>query len=107
MASRRPGTRENLKGPPITLVSNPEEVLRRAKASVRKTSRAARGDTLGISRGIYAIITNRPPFQSSSTETYNSQGFIIESIFFRVEEYSSTAACVDPILGNSTKKNPS
>ena len=93
MASRRPSNRENHQGPPVTHVSDPEEILRRSRASLRQTSRATRGATSGIS----VVISNRPPFQYSSAETYNSQEFIIESENFRVEESSSTAACVDPI----------
>ena len=76
MASRRPSTKENPQGPPVTPVSDPEEILRRSKASLRNTSRATRGATLGISRGISAVISNRPPFQSSSAKTYSSQRFI-------------------------------
>ena len=106
MASRIPSTRSNPKGPPITPVSDPEEILRRARASPRQTSRAARGAKSGISRGIYVVISNRPPFQSSSAETYNSQEFIVELENFRVEESSSATACVDPIPGDSTEINP-
>ena len=106
MASRIPSTRANPQGTPVTHVSDPEEILRSARVSLRQTSRAAKGATSGISRGISAVISNRPPFQSPSTETYNSQEFIIESENFRVEESSSTTACVDPILGNSTEINP-
>ena len=105
MASRRPSTKANPQGPPVTLVSNPEETLRRARASLIHISRAAREATSGISRGISTIISNRPPFQSPSVETYNSQEFIIESENFRVEESSSTFACVDPIPGDSTEIN--
>ena len=85
MASRRPSTRANPQGPPATPVSNPEEILRRARASLRQNSRAARGGTSGISRGISAFISNRPPFQSSSTEASSSQNFISKSKKFRVE----------------------
>ena len=106
MASRRPSTRANPQGPAVTPIPDPEEILRRARASLRQTSRAAREATSGISRGISAVISNRPPFQSPSAETYNSQEFIIESENFRVEEYSSTAACLGPILGDSTEINP-
>ena len=68
MASRRPSTRENTQGPPTTPVSDPEEILRRARASLRQTSSAAQEATSGISRNISAII--------SSAETLNSQEFI-------------------------------
>ena len=61
MGSRRPSTRENPQGPPITPISDPEEILRGARVSLRQTSR----DTLGISRGISVVISNRPPFQYS------------------------------------------
>ena len=64
MASRRPSTIENPQGPPATPVSDPEEILRRVRASLRKTSSAAKKDTSGISRHIFAII--------SSAETVNS-----------------------------------
>ena len=40
MASRRPGTRENRKGPPVTPVSYPEEILRRVRASLVRFSYA-------------------------------------------------------------------
>ena len=72
MASRRPSTRENPQGPPVTIVSDPEEILRRARASLRQTSKAAREATSGISIGISIVITNRPPFKSSATEASNS-----------------------------------
>ena len=71
-------------------------------ASRRRSTRAAREATSGIS----VVISNRPSFQSLSAETYNSQEFIIESENFRVEESSSTTACLDPILGDSTEINP-
>ena len=64
MASRRPSTRENPQGPPATPVSDPEEILRRARASLRQTNSAAKEATLGISRNISTII--------SSTEILNS-----------------------------------
>ena len=67
MASRRPSTRENPKRPPLTPVSNPEEILRRARASLRQTSRTAKEATSGISRDISTII--------SYTETFKSQEF--------------------------------
>ena len=79
MASRRPSTRANPKGPLVTPVSDPEEILRRARDSLRQTSRAARGATSGISRGISVVISNRPPFQSSSAEASSSQKFISKS----------------------------
>ena len=79
MASSRPSTRANPQGPPVTPVSDLEEILSRARASLRQTSRAARGDTSRISRGMYAVISNRPPFQYSSTEASSSQNFISKS----------------------------
>jgi len=103
VASRRPSTRENPKGPPVTLVSDPEEILRRARVSLRQTSRSTRGATLGISRGISTVISNRPPFQSSYAEASSSQKFISKSENFRVEESSSTVACEDLIPGDSMK----
>ena len=69
MASRRPSTRANPQGPPVAPILDPEEILRRARVSLRQTSRAARGATSGIS----AVISNRPPFQYSSAETSNTQ----------------------------------
>ena len=102
MASRRPSTKVNPQGPPATPVSDLEEILRRARASLRQTSRAARGATSGISD----VTSNRTPFQSSSAETYNSQEFIIKSENFRFEESSSTIACVDTIPDDSTEINP-
>ena len=93
MASRIPSTKENPKGPPATPVSNPEEILRGAMVSLRQTSKATRGATLGISRGISTVISNRPPFQSSYAKASSSQKFISKSENFRVEESSSTAAC--------------
>ena len=103
MSSRRPSTRENHQGPPVTLVLDPEEIIRRAMASLRQTSRAARGATSGIFRGIYTVVSNRPPFQSSFIEASSSQKFISESKKFRVGKSSSTVAYVDPILGDSTE----
>ena len=94
MASRRPSTRANSQGPPTTLVSDPEEILRRARASLKKTSSATKEPTLGISRNISNII--------SSAETLNSQEFINTSENSRVWASSSTAACEDPIPGDST-----
>ena len=58
MASRRPSTRANPKGPPATPVSDPEEILRKARALLRQTSSAAQKATLGISRNIFAIISS-------------------------------------------------
>ena len=93
MASRRPSTRENPQGPPTTPILNPEEILRRDMASLRKTKSAAKEATSGISRNISAII--------SSTETLNSQEFINTSKNVRVLASSSTIACEDPIPGDS------
>ena len=106
MASRRPSTRANPQGPPVTPTSDLEGILKRVRASLRQTSRDAREATSGISRGISIVISNRPPFKSPSTETYNFHDFIIESENFRVEESSSTASRVDPIPSNSTEINP-
>ena len=64
MASRRPSTKENPQGPPTTPVSDPEEILRRARDSLRQTNSAAKESTLGISRNISAIF--------SFAETLNS-----------------------------------
>ena len=97
MASRRPSTRANPQGPPVTHVSDPEEILRRARDSLRKTSSAVKEATSGISRDIPAII--------SSVQTYNSQEFINTSKNFRVEGSSSTAACEDAVPGESTEIN--
>ena len=104
MASRRPSTRENPKGPPATPVSDLEEILRGARVSLRQTSRAARGATLGISRCISSVISNRPPFQYSYAEASSSQNFISKSKKFRVEESSSTIACEDLIPGDSIEE---
>ena len=97
MASRRPSTRGNPQGPPATPVSDLEEILRRARALLRQTTSVAQEATSGISRNFSAII--------SSVETLNSQEFINTSENFRVWASSSTAACEDPIHGDSTKIN--
>ena len=68
MASRRPNTKANPKGPPATPVLDLEEILRRDKALLRQTSSAAQEATSGISRNFSAII--------SSAKTLNSQEFI-------------------------------
>ena len=94
MASRRPSTRSNPKGPAATLVSDPEEILRRARALLRQTSSAAQKATSVISRNLYAII--------SSAEILNSQELLDTSEKSRVWASSSTAACKDPIPGEST-----
>ena len=94
MAPIRPSTRENPQGPPSTSVSDPEEIVRRARASLRQTISAAKEATSSISRNITTII--------SSTETLNSQEFINTSENSRVWESSSTVACEDPIPGDST-----
>ena len=104
MASRRPSTKANPKGPLATPISDLEEILRGARVSLRQTSRATRGATLGISRGISTIISNRPPFQSSYAEASSSQKFISKSENFRVEEYSSTATCEYLIPGDSIEE---
>ena len=95
MDSRRLSTKANPKGPPVTPVSDLEEILRRARASLRQTSSAAKEATLGISRNISAII--------SSAETYKYQEFIKTLENFRVDESSSTIACEDLILSDSMK----
>ena len=64
MASRRPSTRENSKGPPATPISDLENFLRKARALLRQISSAAQKDTSGISRNISTII--------SFAETLNS-----------------------------------
>ena len=68
MASRRPSTRANPKGPPATPVSDLEEILRQAGALLRQTSSTAQKATLGISPNMSVII--------SSTETLNSLKFV-------------------------------
>ena len=45
MASRRPSIRAKPQGPPVTPILDPEEILRRARASLRYTSRASKGAT--------------------------------------------------------------
>ena len=45
MASRIPSTRENPKGTPTTPVLDPEEILRRTRASLWQTSSAAQEAT--------------------------------------------------------------
>ena len=94
MASRTPSTRENPKGPPTTPVSDPEEILRKARALLRQTSSDAPKATLGISRNISAII--------SSTEILNSLEILDTSEKSRGHTSSSTDACEDPIPGDST-----
>ena len=103
MASRRPSTRANPQRPPVTPVSNPEKIISRGRASKTHTSRSTRGAASGTSRGISFVVSNRPPFKSSSTEASSSQKFISESENLRVGESSSTIACVDPIPGKSTR----
>ena len=68
--------------------------MRRASVSLRQTSNTAKEVTSGISRNIFAII--------SFAETLNSQEFINTSENSMVWASSSTAACEDPILGDST-----
>ena len=67
MASRRPSTRENPKGPPTTPVSDPEEILRKARTLLRQTNSATQNATSGISRNFFVVIY--------SAETFNSQEF--------------------------------
>ena len=95
MASRRPSTRENPKGPLETLVSDPEEILRKARALLRHTSSTAQKYTSSISRNLSAII--------SSTETLNSQEYLDTLEKSRGWASSSTDACEDPIPGDSTR----
>ena len=52
-----PLMRTNPQGPPTTPVSDPEEILRRARASLRQTSSAAKEPTSGISR-IFLLLFN-------------------------------------------------
>ena len=68
MASRIPSTRENPQGPPATPVLDPEDILRRDRASLRQTNSASKEATSGILRNVPAII--------SSAETFDSQEFI-------------------------------
>ena len=63
-----------------------------------------RGATLGISRGISTVISNRPPFQSSYAEASISYKFISKSENFRVEESLSTATCEYLIPGDSIEE---
>ena len=95
MASRRASTKANPKGPLATPVSDPKEILRKARDLLRQTSSAAQNTTSRISRNISTII--------SSAETYKSQEFINTSENFRVEESSSTFACEDLIPDDSMK----
>ena len=62
--------------------------------SLRQTSSAAKEAASCISRNIFVII--------SSAETLNSQKFINTSENYRVWASLSTAACEDPIPGDST-----
>ena len=94
MALRRPSTRANPKGPPTTPVSDPEEILMKARDLLRQISSAAQNATSGISRNISAII--------SSVESLNSQEFLDTSEKSRGWASSSTVACEDPIPGDST-----
>ena len=94
MASRRPSTRANPKGPPATPVSDPEEILRKARALLRQISSVAQKATSSISRNLYVVIY--------FAETFNSQKFLDTSEKSRAWASSSTAACEDPIPGDST-----
>ena len=96
MALDRPSTRTT-QGPPATPVSDPKEILRRVRASLRQTSSVAKEATLGISRDIPTII--------SSIETFDSQEFINTSENFKVWVSSSIVAYEDPIPGDSTEIN--
>ena len=95
MASRRPSTRANHKGPLATPVSDPEEILRKAKALLRQTSSAAQKATSSISRNLSAVI--------SFAQTLNSLKFLDTSEKSRAWASSSAAACEDPILGDSIR----
>ena len=64
MASRRPSTRANPKGPPTIPVSDPKEILRKARALLRQNNSTAQKYTSGISPNLSVII--------SSAETLNS-----------------------------------
>ena len=77
-------------------ISDPEEILRKARALLRQTSSTAQKDTIGISRNISSNI--------SSIETLNSQEFLDTSENFRVEESSGTATCEDLIPGDSIEE---
>ena len=52
-----PSTRKNPQGPLATPVSDPEEILRRARALLRQTNSAAQKATSSISRNLSAIIS--------------------------------------------------
>ena len=97
MDSRKPSTRANPQGPPATSVSDPEEILRRARASLRQTNSAIKEATSSISRNIPAII--------SSTETFNSQEFINTLENFRAWVSLSTSVCEDGVPGDSIEIN--
>ena len=94
MASRRPSTKANPNGPPATLVSNPEEILRKVRDLLRQTNSATQTTTLGISRNIYTII--------SYAKTLNSQEFINTSENSRVWASLSSTTCEDMIPGDSS-----
>ena len=103
VASIGTSTRENPQRPPIAPISDPENIIRRGRASQRQASRSARGATSSTSRGISPIVSNRTPFKYSSTEASSSQKFISESENLKVGESSSNFACVYPFPGNSTE----
>ena len=86
MSSIIPSTRENPHRSLVTPVSYPEKIIRRGMASQIQNSSATRGDTSSISRGIFVVVSNRPPFQSSSTKASSSQIFINKLENLRVGE---------------------
>ena len=89
----------------MTPISDLENIISRGRASQIQTSRSTRGATSGTSRGISYVVSNRPPFKSSSTEASSSQKIISESENLKVEESSSTSAFIDLIPGKPTRVN--
>ena len=79
----------------MTLVADPEQIIRRGRDSQRQTSKSTRGTASGTSRGTSSVVSNRPPFKYSSTEASSSQKIISESKNLKVEEYSTTFVVVD------------
>ena len=72
MALERPSTKVNPQRPPVTPVSDPENIIRRGRDSQRKAFRSARGAASSTSKGISSIVSNITPFKSSSTEEHSS-----------------------------------
>ena len=87
----------------MTPISDPENIIRRGRASQRQTSISARGVVSSASIGISPIVSNKTLFKSASTEASSSQKFISESENFKVGESSSTFSYVDLVLGNPTE----